>query len=202
METTIGFPMLPRYFSWLFIATLAYLVYAVSPARGPQNTTPNTAPSEAEATATRFPTLTAATDLERWRRAINPDYAATHDCTSPPIDAKRLPMNIIDLQPGGGEGAACGSTIQIGLTLWDSTGSMRYEGSLALPLGEHAVAAGLDAALMGLKPGGERLIVLPPEAQQRMAKSHAPAALLAALPTGKAAKLVIVKVKRLEDSAN
>ena len=68
-------------------------------------------------------------------------------------------------------------------------------GELPLALGSRELAAGFDYGLIGIKPGGERLLVLPPYALVRNAKAKGNAAALKALPVG---KLALVTVKRVK----
>ncbi len=67
--------MLKRLLSWLFLAALLY--YAASAVQSPAPMVPLTTEAEAPlTTAEKYPALRKATDIERWKRALNPDYAA------------------------------------------------------------------------------------------------------------------------------
>jgi FKBP-type peptidyl-prolyl cis-trans isomerase (trigger factor) len=96
---------------------------------------------------------------------------------------------------GEGAGAACGDIITIHLTVWNAAGGKAYDGELPLAIGSRELAAGLDAGLIGIRPGGERTLMLPPSALVRGKATKVPAAALKALPQG---KLAVVSVKRVE----
>jgi hypothetical protein len=85
--------MLPRWLSWLLFAALLY--YAVTTVnRAPLAVAaPDMAPSAATPTPTsaadKYPSLHKATDMERWKRSINPDYAKAKDAEA----AQKTPEN-------------------------------------------------------------------------------------------------------------
>ena len=186
--------MFPRWLSWLIFLVLGYLIYSAS------QMDRTAAPSERAVvkpiTEEKYPALAEATDVERWKRAINPDYAAKVNCTvDKPKNAQGLAFKIIETAAGSGNGAECGETITIHLTVWNASGGAAYEGEFPLALGSREVAAGLDNGLVGSKAGSERMIVLPPYALARGKESKAPAAAIKALPAGKVA---IVSVNRVD----
>ncbi len=187
--------MFPRWLSWLMLGFLGYLV-VLGNARQKAGPVPDAAaPVEAAAQA-ELPALRAALDVERWKRAINPDYAKRIDCTLPISADGQLPIAVAESTPGAGNPAQCGDTIRMELTIWNSAGHIAYQDKFELLLGARVVASGLDYSLVGLRPNGVRTLVLPPAALAHAAHSPAPKDLLAALP---AKRTAIVTVTRLPD---
>ncbi|MES2984359.1 MAG: FKBP-type peptidyl-prolyl cis-trans isomerase [Pseudomonadota bacterium] len=143
-----------------------------------------------------YPVLAETTDMERWKRAIDPDYAARMNCS---LDTPRTPTGIafkvVEDAPGAGDGAACGSPVTVQLTVWNATGGKAYDGPVTLNLGSRDVASGFDYGLLGIKPGGVRTLILPPSAMSRAKATKVDKALLAALPV---TKLAVVSVTRLK----
>lgn len=187
---------MPRWLSWMFIGVVLYMIYATSQwQRGPVPSTATT-PAPAENFEEKYPALAEMTDAERWKRALNPEYAAVMNCSidKPKTKAATLAVKIIDEARGEGAGAVCGETITIQLTVWNETGSTSYDAKTTLALGSRDIASGLDAGLVGIKPNGVRTLVLPPHATARSKKPSAPAAALKAVPEG---KTVVITVKRL-----
>lgn len=192
--------MFPRWLSWLVLGCVLYLVFtgtrhmtdAPAPATAPQPAAHNAAPQE-------YPALAAATDTERWKRALNPDAAKRNDRCNARFDsdAETLALHAIDAAPGRGEGATCGDTLPVTLTVWDGRGHAAYKGEHRLVLGDRALAGGLDAGLIGLRPQGVRTLILPPAAQQRAGGATLPPKLKAVL-SGK--QVAIVTVARHADS--
>lgn len=73
--------MLKRLLSWVAFGALLY--YAASAVQSPAPSSPEASPAPA-ATATpspaeKYPALYKATNVERWKRAINPAYAKEKD---------------------------------------------------------------------------------------------------------------------------
>jgi hypothetical protein len=188
--------MLPRWLSWMFIAMLMYMFYTMSQIGTPPTVVRSIIPAATPAQPSAE--LLAFTDMERWKRAINPDYAARMNCSVDlPASGKKKPVafKIVEEEMGDGIPAQCGDTVRVQLTLWDSEGHARFAQEITLDLGRRTLAAGLDAGLVGLSPGGIRLLILPPAAQIRRADSDAPAAARDLLD-GTAVRLATVK--RLE----
>jgi hypothetical protein len=185
--------MFPRWISWMLLVVMGYVIYSASLVHSPmQPSNPVVVPI----TETNYPALAEMTDIERWKRKLNPDYAATMNCTlDKPATDDGLAFNVMENAPGEGAGASCGETITIHLTVWGSSGDKAFDGTLPLALGSRELASGLDAGLLGMKPGGVRMLVLPPYAVVRGKPAKGHAAALKALPSG---KLAVVTVKRIK----
>lgn len=189
--------MQPRWLTWLFLAALGYMVYTA----GQQHRAPSVVtPVEPQAAETQTPAETTAalaefTDVEGWKRKLDPDYAATHDCSKPAAKKGALGIKIIEEKVGEGEGAHCGETITVALTLWGADGNKSYHGEVPLALGSRELAAGLDYGLLGVKPGGVRTLVLGPSAFARNAKTKPPADALKAFAGKKMAVITAQRVK-------
>lgn len=186
--------MLPRWLSWLVLGFLGYLIVLGT-------NTPHEQPASHEAatvaaTSTPMPALREALDTERWKRAVNPDYAEKVNCELPVPPEGMLRTNVMDEVVGNGDAARCGDTIRIALTVWDKNGKAAYQSNFQLMLGARAIAVGIDNGLLGLRPKGVRTLVLPPAALARQKVQGTPAALLAALPPSRVA---IVTIARLPD---
>ncbi len=194
--------MFPRWLSWLVLIMLSYLVVVGN--RASHEALPTATPTQ-EAVATPAapeqegititPALAEAADMERWKRAINPDYAARTQCefTVKPSEATRLVWKVTDDKSGAGAAAKCGETITLKLTVWNARGLAAHSSEVAFALGAREVAAGLDAALVGIRVGGIRTVILSPEAMRRDKKTTAPKALLNAIGNG---HVVIVTAER------
>ena len=186
----------PRWLSWMFILALGYIVYNASQLSGPRPVTAPAKPIVPMITQEKYPALAEMTDMERWRKRIDPAYAAIMSCETDTNKAKdTLFMKTTELAEGNGEPAACGKPVTLQLTIWNSAGGKAFSQELVLNLGSRELAAGLDQGLVGIKPGGERLLVLPPYALTRARQTSLSPAVLKALP---ADTLAIVTVKRLK----
>lgn len=185
--------MFPRWLSWLFLGVMAYMIYASSqPRQAAESTNNNPVPAINEKT---YPALAEMMDGERWKRKINPDYAAKNNCELDKPNADTLALKVIEDVAGEGEGAVCGETIAIKLTVWAANGTSAYSDEFPLALGAREVAAGLDVGLLGIKPNGTRTLVLAPNALAKAKNSKPPEALLKAMP---ATKLAVITVTRLQ----
>lgn len=191
--------MRSRWISWLFFAVMLYMIYAASASlhhQAPLSPAPDTSAPVVDAQT--YPALAAATDVEAWKRKLNPDYAAAINCSNdaPKTDVT-LGLKVMEEVAGDGAGATCGEAILLQLTVWNAASGKAYDGKLSLVLGAREVAAGLDVGLLGIKPGGVRTLVVPPALLRRRADTKVPAALLRALPAVKAPKMLVVTVKRI-----
>ena len=117
------------------------------------------------------------------------------NCTlDKPKAAHALLFTVTENAAGAGAGAACGETLTIHLTVWGANGDKSYDADTKLALGSRVLGAGFDHGLLGMKPGAERLLMLPPYALVRNAKAK-PNAATKFLPTG---KLAVASVTRLK----
>ena len=185
--------MFPRWLSWLVFLALGYVVFSATRVNAPVQPAKPVVPA---ITQQNYPALANAMDMERWKRSIDPDYAAKMNCTlDRPKDAHALIFNVTETVAGDGAAAVCGEAITIHLTVWGANGEKAYDGEMPLALGSRELAAGLDTGLPGMKPGAERLLVLPPYALVRNARTKANAAALKALPANKLAVVTVRRVK-------
>lgn len=78
-------------------------------------------------------------------------------------------LQYIDLAPGSGSGAAAGQTVTVHYTGWLTNGtkfdSSRDRGQpfAVQPLGAGRVIKGWDEGLVGMKVGGRRKLIIPPD---------------------------------------
>lgn len=210
--------MFPRWLSWLIFLALGYLIIqgnraqrpelptalppqqeqvATAPITEPKPATPELPNTAGVTTTPTTRTISEVTDMERWKRALNPDYAARSQCElkARSSDKPTLLWKVTEEVAGAGAGAKCTESIPVKLTVWNAKGEVAYAAEqLTFTLGTRDVAAGLDAALVGIKAGGSRTVVMGPEALVRNKKSDAPKALLNAIGTG---RVVVVTVERL-----
>jgi hypothetical protein len=147
----------PRWLSWIIFIFLGYVLITGNMHQGMQT-------REHPATATdekSYPELQALMNGDRWKRAINPHYQNPDEACradTPADDA--LGNYAIIREEGVGTEASCGETILVSVTLWNNTGKpSKTIADLSLKLGEQKQ---LDALLVGMKPGEERLLLLNP----------------------------------------
>lgn len=185
----------PRWLSWMFVLVLVYMVYAARSVEAPEG---NAKPMIQPITEETSPVLTETMDLERWKRALNPDYAAVMNCTIDKPKSKTAPPLIITQEAQGvGVGVACGEKVKLELTLWDAKGTQKFSGTVTLALGARDLASGLDKGLLGLKPGGVRLLTLPAYARAHAKSKPAQATLVTLRKDMEGESLVVVRAKRL-----
>mgnify|MGYP003386978419 CR=1 FL=1 len=186
--------MFPRWLSWMFLFAMGYVIFSASQGGKPvvQVAAPSTVPAITEET---YPALAKATDIERWKRKLNPDYASVTNCSLDGLSASSgLAVKVFIEAAGVGARAACGETIRVTLTVWNEKGSQAYTGDVDLALGSRALAAGLDFGLLGIAIGEVRSIILPPYALIHTKTSTAPDAAKKALS---GPHVAVVRVKRL-----
>jgi FKBP-type peptidyl-prolyl cis-trans isomerase len=100
--------------------------------------------------------------------AVAPPPAARRDCAPPPTD-----LVIRDLEPGAGDTARFRSPVLVNYKGWLYDGCARdfkgalFDESTTMPLsvmvGVGRVIRGWDEGLVGMKEGGKRLLIIPPE---------------------------------------
>ena len=182
-----------RILSWIIFILFLYLIVAGEHKRQPlqvpsptQNSTPAASPAPAASTAGPITTLREMTDAERWKRALNPDYAAKFNCSisRSKTEPETLFWQVAEEKTGTGAPARCAEEIPVILTLWSNKGTVAYRAEQTLTLGTHEIASGLDAALIGIRPGAARTIVLGPDAQTHHPSATLPKPVAAALGKG------------------
>lgn len=186
--------MFPRWLSWMFLLTMGYVIIEASQGSNPVAPAPTTVVPPV--TRESYPALAETTDLERWKRKLNPDYAATTNCSLDGLTPKNgLNVKVVIDEYGTGKRAACGEAIRIHLTVWGADGKAAYAEEITFNLGARELAAGLDYGLLGIAVGESRSLIISPYALIRTKESKAPAAALKALP---ATRVANVTVKRLD----
>lgn len=187
----------PRWLSWMFVLVLAYMIYAgrsMEQAVVSNNSKVLIPPINDET----YPALAATTDIERWKRALDPEYASVTNCTiDKPKGKIASPLMITQEDVGTGVGAACGEKVNLELTLWDAKGIEQFSGTVTLALGSRELASGLDKGLLGMKRQAVRTLLLPAYARVHGKSKPAQETVnrLRKLMQGDA--LVVVRVKRV-----
>jgi len=78
-------------------------------------------------------------------------------------------LRYVDLKPGTGEDAREGKILEVHYTGWLADGGTRFDSTqdaerpLTLRLGAGDVIKGLDEGLAGMRAGGKRRLIIPPE---------------------------------------
>ncbi|MDX2095605.1 MAG: hypothetical protein SFW64_06685 [Alphaproteobacteria bacterium] len=189
--------MFPRWLSWMFLLALGYVIFSASEVG--RTTTPPAAVTGSVVppiTKESYPALAEMTDIERWKRRLNPASLQHNPCAFDNAAAPTgLGLKVMVDATGQGAGATCGARIRVQLTIWSPSGGVAYAGELPLVLGARTLAAGLDVGLLGITKGEQRSLVIPPYALTRTKDAATPAAALKALPANRTA---YVSVTRLE----
>lgn len=68
-----------------------------------------------------------------------------------------------DIAPGTGEPAASGQSVRVAYTGWLTNGTQFDSGEFAFLLGAGQVVPGFDEGVQGMRVGGIRRIIIPPE---------------------------------------
>ena len=99
---------------------------------------------------------------------VNEDFAATLNVDLSAMTKKASGLYIQDLADGAGAEATSGVTVRVHYTGWLIDGS-KFDSSrdrgvpFDFPLGAGQVIAGWDEGVVGMKIGGSRKLVIPPE---------------------------------------
>ena len=95
--------------------------------------------------------------------------ACSSSSSNPSAPSVNVPFSTTDLAVGTGAVAAAGNTATVSYTGWlysttaaDNKGTRFDGGSFAFRLGTGAVVAGFDQGVTGMRVGGTRRIVIPP----------------------------------------
>ncbi len=150
--------MFPRWLSLLFLIVLAVmLVQTGRHGREAASAGPSGKAARSYEEINKF------TDVERWKKAIDPAYAqAMQACAPPEVKPGRLGVKVSIDTPGEGEVARCGQPLALHVARWDAHGNITREKDITFVLGQSGVP-GLDAALMETKPGEARTLTLLPQ---------------------------------------
>ncbi len=68
-----------------------------------------------------------------------------------------------DVEPGTGDPAASGQSVRVAYTGWLTSGAQFDSGEFAFLLGAGQVVPGFDEGVQGMRVGGIRRIIIPPE---------------------------------------
>ncbi len=93
--------------------------------------------------------------------------------TPPPVTGTTVTLKdglkYIDIKVGSGTAAKSGSTVSVQYTGWLASNGKRFDSSytdggkpFSVTLGQGQVIPGWDQGLVGMKPGGERRLIIPP----------------------------------------
>ena len=115
--------------------------------------------------------LLSACDLNDFRRTpilSSTDFAETLNVNTDAMTTTPSGLRYQDLAPGTGAVAEPGHEVSVHYTGWLTDGtefdsSVRHGEPLAFPLGRGRVIAGWDEGVAGMKVGGRRKLVIPPE---------------------------------------
>jgi hypothetical protein len=191
--------MTPRWLSWLLIAAILYFAFTAHQA-GQLRDQPGVAPMAMPTiTPETYPKLAETFDIEGWKRALDPSYAAVMNCAMPkPRKGEGLDFTILEKFEGMGMKAECGEKVWLKLTVWDAQGARLYQGTHAVQLGSQPISGAIDAGVPGMRMGAIRWLLVPAHAQSRASSAPLSKSLQAAFDgTG----LRIVEVTRLTPAA-
>jgi peptidylprolyl isomerase len=96
------------------------------------------------------------------------DTSAPTKTTQKPIKTKSG-LEYIDLKVGTGPAAKAGQTVTVHYTGWLKDGGKKFDSSVdkgepfTFPLGAHQVIGGWDEGVAGMKVGGKRQLIVPPD---------------------------------------
>lgn len=88
----------------------------------------------------------------------------------PPASPSNVPFSVVDLEVGAGPEAASGDTLNVRYTGWlydpgapENKGRQFDSGTFSFVLGAGQVIPGWDQGLVGMRVGGLRRLVIPPD---------------------------------------
>ncbi len=89
---------------------------------------------------------------------------------SPLADPTHMPFRASDTNSGLGDLVYCGNHVEIKLVVWNTDGSKLYDSDIDAPgvrtvvqVGNNDLFYGLDRGLLGMRVGGTRHLVIPPD---------------------------------------
>ncbi len=147
----------PPWIKWLIIGVVVYAALAS------QNQNSRLGQSVQKATEDLNP----APLYEDYKNKIFPEFKDAH-CAHGIAPSADSAFRIIDTAAGHGAPLACGQTAQLRITLWNLPGKILYESKepLSFTLDASQVFSGLEQGTLGMRPGGKRMLVVPPELQK------------------------------------
>lgn len=92
-----------------------------------------------------------------------PDFDSSLDIDLTAMTKTSSGLYYLDLVVGAGAAAAVGKTATVGYTGWLADGTRFDSGSFSFTVGVGQVVAGFDEGILGMKVGGKRKLVIPPE---------------------------------------
>ena len=86
------------------------------------------------------------------------------DSLSPELTKSPMELKIINDKFGAGKSVECGDKVTVGVKLWKIDGSKLYsnEKPLEFTVGNSPLFLGIDQAIIGMKKGGNRVVIIPP----------------------------------------
>ena len=153
--------IIPGWMGILFVLFLGYALYHLQDTPAPLAPTSVACDTAQDALdPNRYPRLRALVDADRWAMAINPTYQPQKEaCAAEPSVPGAAASYAILLEAGAGEGLACGEAAIVELTPVQRDGTLGKPQRRMLTLGEQP---GLDALLLGMREGEQRLLMLAP----------------------------------------
>ncbi len=90
-------------------------------------------------------------------------FAAQLDVQPKSLTTTTTGLRYRDLAPGTGAVAQPGQLLKVRYTGWLTDGTTFDSGVFSFPLGQHRVIDGWDQGLEGMRVGGKRKLVIPPQ---------------------------------------
>lgn len=87
------------------------------------------------------------------------------EALAPTANREAIPLRVMDTVVGKGRLTLCGDSVSYNLTLWKQDGTELYSSGktpINAQLGDASVFYGLDRALLGMREGGVRTVIVPP----------------------------------------
>ena len=155
--------------SWMALGLVAATLAAVSVVGCKKETAAKPSATQPKTTAPATPAATAPT--QEAKVAESPAVQAARKLGTPtndPVVTTASGLQYIDVKEGQGEAAAPGDTVSVHYTGWLTDVTM-FDSSLkrgqpfSFPLGAGRVIPGWDEGVAGMKPGGIRKLIIPPD---------------------------------------
>ncbi len=92
--------------------------------------------------------------------------------TPPMPEVANTPYRVAELAAGAGAAVVCGEEAELLLTIWNMEGKTLYKAAPENPLriipGKSQTMLGLEQGIIGMRSGGKRLFIIPPDFQKTM----------------------------------